>query len=112
MTYKDWNDKHVTGKTKKEYENIIGTTTNNGIKISGISEHVVDRAMERGVSAENAKNALINPLKIGKIKKGEKGNSQEYIGEFARTVVNPDTGNIVTVWKTKTSLKNKLKGVK
>jgi SPP1 gp7 family putative phage head morphogenesis protein len=112
MAYEQWHDQYVTKKTEKEYSQLIGIMTSNNTKISGVSEHLIKRAIQRKVTAQNIKDALLNPLKVGKIKAGEKGNSQEYVGEEARAIINPDTGNIITLWKTSTKLKKKLKGVK
>ncbi|MDY4606393.1 minor capsid protein [Clostridium tertium] len=111
MSYTQWYDRYITKETEKEYNNLIGLVANN-IKITGISEHLIDRAIQRNVLGKDAKDALINPLKVGKIKKKDNGKSQEIIGENARVIINPDTGNIITVWKTSTKLRNKLKGVK
>lgn len=112
MKYEAWKDKYVTKDTEGKFSNIINTVTSNGIKISGVSDHLVDRAIQREITAEQASDALINPLKIGKIKENDNGKSQEYVGEDVRVIVNPDTGNIITIWKTSSRLKNKLKGVK
>lgn len=111
MSYTQWYDRYITKETEKEYNNLIGLVANN-IKVTGISEHLIDRAIQRNVLGKDAKDALINPLKVGKIKKKDNGKSQEIIGENARVIINPDTGNIITVWKTSTKLRNKLKGVK
>lgn len=111
MSYTQWYDRYITKETEKEYNNLIGLVANN-INITGISEHLIDRAIQRNVLGKDAKDALINPLKVGKIKKKDNGKSQEIIGENARVIINPDTGNIITVWKTSTKLRNKLKGVK
>ena len=111
MSYTQWYDRYITKETEKEYNNLIGLVANN-IKITGISEHLIDRAIQRNVLGKDAKDALINPLKVGKIKKKDNGKSKEIIGENARVIINPDTGNIITVWKTSTKLRNKLKGVK
>lgn len=49
---------------------------------------------------------------IGKIKYDKEHRpSVEYIGKNARVQVNPDKGNIITVWQTSTKIKNKYKGV-
>ena len=111
MSYTQWYDRYITKETEKEYNNLIGLVANN-IKVTGISEHLIDRAIQRNVLGKDAKDALINPLKVGKIKKKDNGKSQEIIGENARVIINPDTGNIITVWETSTKLRNKLKGVK
>ncbi len=112
MNYKQWYDRYITKKTEQEYKALIGLVTSNNLKITGISDHIIERAIKREVSAQNVEDALINTLRLGKIKKGKKGNSQEYLGEYARVIINPDTGNMITVWKTSTKLRKKLKGVK
>lgn len=112
MPYPAWKNKYVTKETENQYKQILNITSQDGIKINNISEHLVDRAIERKVNAEDAKEALLNPLKIGKIKEKNGNRSKEYTGENARTIVNPDTGNIITVWKTSTRLREKLKGGK
>ena len=50
---------------------------------------------------------MVYPLYIRPIK--ENGRSQEYIGEDARVVVNPDTGNMITAWKTSRKLRENYK---
>lgn len=112
MSYTQWYDRYITKETEKEYNSLIGLYTSNNIKITGVSDHIVDRAIERKVSGKDAKDALLNPLKLGKIKKKDNGNSQELVGENARVIINPDTGNIITVWRTSSKLRNKLKGAK
>lgn len=113
MTYKTWLDRYVTKETEKSYSELIDLVATNGIKIKAISSHTIERAIQRKIKAEEVREALINPLKIGKIKENTNGKSQEYIGETARVVINPATGNIITVWKTSSKLRNKLKeGVK
>lgn len=92
-----------------EYDKLGEVVTKESIPIRGISQHLKERAVERNISANNIKDSLENPLKIGKIKKKDNGNSQEYIGENARVIINPDTGNIITVWKTSSKLRSKLK---
>lgn len=98
MNYESWFDKFVTGKTKKEYDKLIGVITEAGTKITGIADHAIERAIQRKVSAENAQNALINPLKVDKIKVDELlRRSQKYVGEKATVSVNPDTGVLIQV---------------
>lgn len=110
--YEEWYDKSIKSVTEKEYNKLIDLSTSNNIKITGISDHIIDRAIERNVPGKNVRDALLNPLKVGKIKKKDSGNSQEFTGGKARVIINPDTGNIITVWKTSTKLRDKLKGGK
>lgn len=97
MTYPEW-EKWVQSR---QYNDIIGAETANGLKVQSISAHTVDRAGERGVSQSAALDALRHPLHIGDITVDEQGRrSQRFIGTDATVNINPDTGNIATVWKT------------
>ncbi|MGE5627818.1 MAG: minor capsid protein [Solirubrobacterales bacterium] len=112
MTYDEWYEKIVKAKVQNAYNELIGLKVKTGLDINSVSEHLTERAIQRKVSAIEARDALINPLKIGKIVSKENGNSQEFVGEFARVIINPDTGNIITIWKTSSKLRTKLKGGK
>lgn len=80
---------------------IIGLKTKNGITITGISAHGYERQDERNVPVEDIKDALTSPLKIKDPVIDDHGRrSQRFIGEKATVNVNPDTGNIPTVWRT------------
>lgn len=60
-----------------------------------------ERSEERGVSLDDVKDALTNPLHIDEIKHDDQGRpSQRFIGEGATVNINPETGIITTVWKT------------
>lgn len=110
MSYNEWYDKYVTGKTKLEYDNVVGTISSEDIKITSVSNHAIDRAIERKVTATNAKEALINPLKTGKIKTDQEGRpSQKYVGEKATVSINPETGVIIQVNPTSTKYAKRLK---
>ena len=66
-----------------------------------LSEHAKVRIKEREVSLKNIKDALDNPLNIKDIKYDSNGNpSVTYVGTKATVVVNPETGRIITVWRT------------
>lgn len=41
---------------------IIGTTSAYGTKITGVSKHLIERAITRGVTAKDIVNALTKPL--------------------------------------------------
>lgn len=75
--------------------------TSNGISISKFSKHMEERAVERGVTLNEVKDALNNPLHIDDIKiDSQQRPSQRFIGEKATVNVNPETGTIATIWKT------------
>lgn len=97
MTFSEWK-KWVQ---KRRYSDIIGAQTSNGITVQSISAHTVDRASERGVSHSSVLDAIVKPLHIGEVKTDEQGRrSQRFIGADATVNINPDTGNIATVWPT------------
>lgn len=103
----------ISGNTRSYFENKLIGINADGYTINGISEHLLERKTSRNVKASDVENAFTNPLKIDKIKVDEKGRrSVNYIGEFATVSINPDTGIIVTVWKTSSKRVNKLKGDK
>lgn len=80
---------------------IEGTTTSNGIRVNSIAKHQFERMEERNISIKDVKNALTNPLHIEDVVIDKQGRqSQRFIGTKATVNVNPDTGNIVTTWKT------------
>ena len=78
-----------------------GIITSNGIQTTSLSRHMKERSEERGVSRDDVKDELTNPLHIDEIKHDDQGRpSQRFIGEGATVNINPETGIITTVWKT------------
>jgi len=108
MKYKEWKEAFVDNGSNS-INLIIGTKTITDITISGVSNHATQRAFERGITNKDIVNALQNPLKIGKIKQSTNGVNQEFLGEVARVHVNPETGKIITLWKTSSKKLKKLK---
>lgn len=97
MTYDEW-EKWVQSR---QFGDIIGTKTVDGIEIKSVSAHSIDRSGERGVSQSAVANAVTNPLHVQETRTDRNGmRSKRYIGKEATVNVNPDTGNVITVWKT------------
>ena len=97
MTYDEW-ERWVQSRT---YGDIIGKRTSNGIEIKMVSAHSVDRGGERDVTSQEVIDAITRPLHVFDVKTDELGRkSQRFIGEKATVNLNPEIGNIVTVWKT------------
>lgn len=104
---------HEANIIRDSYKEIQGVITSNGTTIDYISDHFIDRSIERKVTAKEIKDALTNPLNVGKIKYNKDNKpSIEYIGEFARVQVNPEIGKLATVWRTSSKLRNKYVGDK
>ena len=71
--------------------------------------HVQSRALLRGVSPSEVNDALSNPLKVTEVKYDASGRpSVQYVGQKATVAVNPNTGKVITTWKTSSKLANKL----
>lgn len=89
----------------KKYENFSSAINvlnikDNG-KVKNISIHFVNQAHDRKVHPMDIVNALKAPLDIGDLKLYDLGRkSVRFIGENATIEINPDTNNLVTVWKT------------
>ncbi|MCI0382229.1 MAG: hypothetical protein L0207_04160 [Chlamydiae bacterium] len=74
-----------------------------------LTEHALQRAIERGVSKEAILDAIEAPLKIEEIKIDRLGRpSQRFIGKKAEVVLNPETQQIVSVNPTSTKKAEKL----
>jgi hypothetical protein len=74
----------------------------NGTKITGFTKHGIDRvvgdgAKRAGVKHEALLDALKNPKKIVSGVDSQGRPFQTFVGENARVVVNPQTGQVVSV---------------
>ena len=73
----------------------------NGILVRPFSQHAADQAQDREVSAKDIVDALKKPLYIEPVRIDDYGRkSRRFIGEKATVNVNPDNGNVTTVWPT------------
>lgn len=98
--YRTWQKEYRRENKRLSFEPLVGEKTSTGIQISGVSRHVVDRAISRGFTADGMLDALQNPKRIGKIKIAEDmTRSIIFTGEKAAVVIDPDTGNLITGWR-------------
>ncbi|MCD8031006.1 MAG: hypothetical protein LUF85_09360, partial [Bacteroides sp.] len=74
-----------------------GILTSNGIKLQGFTKHGLNRAIERGVRPDAIKDAIQNPLKVNPVRMDDKGASQRFIGRQAEVVINPQTGQVISI---------------
>ena len=75
--------------------------TANGLQVKGLTSHARERAAERGVTNSAIETALQKPLVVKEPIIDVYGRkSQRFIGENATVNINPDTGTIITTWKT------------
>lgn len=99
---------------KKKYLKAAETLDNkgkSGIMEIGKTEHASSRMAERSVSDSDVEEARNNPIHMKSIVTDEQGRkSQVYIGKNATICVNPDTGQLITAWKTGTKIRKKYGG--
>jgi hypothetical protein len=87
-------------KKFKELSGLSGLYFDDKHFITAISDHAVQRAMQRNLSARDIADALTNPMNKSKIKYDKKGRaSVTYTGKTAEASINPETGNISTAWR-------------
>lgn len=76
-------------------------TTRDGLRVKSISDHAAAQAEERRVNKKDILDAVERSLYIGTIRTDAAGRrSKHYLGKSATVAINPDNGNIVTVWPT------------
>lgn len=72
------------------------------------TKHASERALGRNIAESQIDDAINNPLSKGDIVIDEQGRkSVKYIGNEATVVLNPDTGEVITTWKTGSRIKKK-----
>lgn len=87
---------------------ITGDTTLSSHEII-LTNHALERAIQRGVSKASILEAFSSPLKIENVKIDPFGRpSQRFIGRKAEVVINPETNKIVSVNPTSTKKYEKL----
>ena len=75
---------------------------------STVSEHAAERQKQRGVTDEQVADAMERPLKSFEPTVDDKGRkAQKLVGRDATVVVNPDTGVIITTYRTKSRYRRK-----
>lgn len=79
--------------------------TPNNVKILGVKDHLLERTQDstRLSTGKEIIDALSNPLNRDDLRinyNARNEPSYQYIGKKATVAVNPDTGMIITVWKT------------
>ena len=73
-------------------------------------EHLKSRLRERGIARILIAEALLKPLHISDVKYDENGRpSITYYGPNVTVYINPNTGKITTVHKTRKNVRNKFK---
>ncbi len=91
----------------------LQSSAGSGTMDIGTTQHAQSRMPERDVTEEEILDALQNPLHTTAVKVDSKGRrSCRVIGQYATVCVNPDTGQVVTLWKTGTAARRKYGGEK
>lgn len=89
----------------------IDNSGKNGIIVSGKTIHASERMREREVTDSDVQDARTNPIYSKEIVTDGLGRkSQILIGKNATICINPDTGKVITAWKTGTKTRRKYEG--
>lgn len=105
MTYETWRETFVSLPLSDLPDTI---EAENGLIIRAKSGHALERAMQRGVESAWVQDALQSPLHIRAVQWDDHNRpSQRFIGKDATVNVNPETGTIVTVWRTGSATRKK-----
>lgn len=93
------------------YVSASGVLVHNCESSFKLSKHLIERAAKREITLESIYDALNNPLKISEIVYDELGRaSQKLIGKEVTVVINPNTKNVITVYRTSSKRLKKLIG--
>jgi len=96
----------AVARNMKSMESLLGVQTPTGVTVFSVSQHFLERSVQRGLTSGAVKDALQNPIKFGNIKTDDLGRrSQRFYGKDATVNINPDTGQLVTAWKTSSKKK-------
>lgn len=98
------------GKTEKTLEKDGNSSTieSNDDNYTRKTKHASERAEQRNVKNEEIEDALLNPLHKGEVVVDDEGRkSVKYIGKDVTVILNPDTNEVITTWKTGTRVRRK-----
>ena len=97
--------------TDVKSDDIIGNNEMDSQSLEKITHHAAERRQERNISSEAISDALSNPIYVEMRNDDQNGRrSTKYIGIEATVVINPDTGRIITVWRTGSKIRKKYVG--
>ncbi len=75
------------------------------------TQHANERIEQRNLPETGVDDALVNPLYKGEVIVDDAGRkSVKYIGKDITVVLNPDTGEVITAWKTGSRIRRKYGG--
>lgn len=96
-------DKGSVTSTVNRYLRSAEIRTRDGVRVTGISIHAAEQAENRKVTKKDILDAVERSLYIGHVTIDPKGRqSKQYLGKDATVAINPNNGNIVSVWPTST----------
>lgn len=94
--------KRIKVDVQKYYNENLKGLKNGDFEIKNISKHFTERAIERRLYLDDAKDTFTNPLIIDKMKLDSKGQpSIRIIGRRSTIVYNPKTNTLITTYPTR-----------
>lgn len=92
---------------KQLYMDKLAGIEYNGIEV-GISNHLIERGVQRKLSIDDLVDAMKNPLHTGVIKYDKEGKpSVKTIGKKVTFIINPESGNLITWYTTGKGVRKK-----
>ena len=109
--FADFKKKYLKAAETVEKSGKSGIIKGKGIALQLFAEktqHAEERSAERQVSDSAIDAALATPLHVGDVIVDEFGRkSVKYIGADVTVILNPDTGVVITSWRTGTKIRKK-----
>ena len=97
------------GYNEAQVRDAIGELETYEFNMENVADHVVERIVDRQVSAAGLDDAIKNPLKTTPVKYDSFGRpSYKVIGKTVSVSINPETGRLITVHPTHKKLFEKL----
>ena len=90
-----------TSNLKTQWQDVVGMTTSDGYTVREIKDHIQERAIDRNIGVSDIADALKQPLHKTDVTYNVNNEpSVQYIGRKATVAYNPETGAVITTWKT------------
>lgn len=107
VKYKNYNE-WLQGKENQAKDAIIGLKTPDGVTINNLSAHFYDRRDGRNVDIKAVAQTIKSPIWTEPATRDRYGRlGQRLVGHKTTVVLNPETGNIATIYKTQKRYLNK-----
>ena len=107
--FSDFKEKYLKAASEPLEKSAKSSTIKPGIQFfAEKTKHASERMAERDVKDSAIDDALANPLFKGQVITDDQGRkSVKYIGKDVTVIQNPDSGEVITTWKTGSNVRKK-----